>query len=215
VSASADYTNSGGSIRIRPSSSSINPAAAIRDSAALRCSDGSTVNPTRRRVVVPISARIGVRAPPRNRHRASFARADEFMGISVMGNPEATPEPESADDCHADGAEERDGKSRALDCLAAAIDASLVPRKLLAAECDMSESYFSKVCRGEQGDWLALLYKLRPSIRQDFICRFAESERSDPEERAAEQLLHAALRFLRLRSAKAYPAPRMAKASLR
>lgn len=98
----------------------------------------------------------------------------------------------------------------AFDCLAAVVDGCGVPRKALAIECGMSEGYFSKVVSGQQGDVVALLYKLRPSIRGEFYRRMAALEHADPIDVAAEQLVFAAVQFLRLRGVKA----RMAKAVL-
>jgi len=115
--------------------------------------------------------------------------------------------------CQSESELARAGKNAALECLAAAIDGQPEPRKVLASECGMSESNFSKIARGGQGDLLGLLYLLPSPIRKDFVRRLAETEETDPVELAAEQLTVAALRFLRLRGIAVQTQP--VKAELR
>jgi transcriptional regulator with XRE-family HTH domain len=131
------------------------------------------------------------------------------MRSSVEAQPAETTGRECATSCQTPAVVETAGKTIAIDCLAAAIDGSLVPRKVLADECGMSEGYFSKVARGEQGDFLGLVYRLRADIRRDFAQRLAAAESADPEELAAEQLAAAAIQFLKLRGV----AIRMARAN--
>lgn len=111
----------------------------------------------------------------------------EMPGLDFDAGCQPSPEPETP------------GKSVAVECLAAAIDGSQVPRKVLASKCGMSEGNFSKIARAEQGDLFGLVYLLPSPIRKDFVRRLAEVEGADPIELAAEQLTAAALRFLRLR----------------
>ena len=101
---------------------------------------------------------------------------------------------------------ESSGKSAAVACLEAAIAARGVPRKVLADQAGMSEANFSKVANGRQGDLFDLVYALPADLRADFFCRLAESERLEPEARAAEQLILAAARFLRVVGAQTRPA---------
>lgn len=103
-----------------------------------------------------------------------------------------------------------DGKSVALDCLNAAIDASSMQRKVLAYDCGISEAQFSRLTTGAQGFPLTLLDKLPRAVVADFLQRM-QDRHDDPVAVAAEQLIVAGLRFIRLvRSMR----PRMAKARL-
>ena len=77
-----------------------------------------------------------------------------------------------------------------------------VAHNVLAAELGMSESYFSRVSAGEQGDLLGLIYRIgerRPELRRAFVCRLHEREMADPVTVAAGDLVSAAVRFLQLR----------------
>lgn len=97
------------------------------------------------------------------------------------------------------------------------VEHSGVDDKVLALECGISRSYFSKISSGEQGCLLALVYSVgqqRPELRREFLARLAEHDGLDLEAVAAEQLAVSALRYLRLRGVKAYPKPRPAKARL-
>jgi hypothetical protein len=133
------------------------------------------------------------------------------MSRQSAANAVATPRNDPADRFHRSGDVETAGKSCAFDCLCAVVDGCGTPRKALAEDCGLSESYFSKVISGKQGDVFALLDK-RPmrDIRAEWYRRLSELEHTDPVDAAAEQLTLAALRWLRLRAGR----PRMAKASL-
>lgn len=97
------------------------------------------------------------------------------------------------------------GKDEALRLLNAAIDASAIPRKVLAEDlCGMSQGNFSKVTSGEQGDVFSLVFRLPTDVRRDFFDRLVEADYADPLERAAEQLALAAVRFLRTRRRHAH-----------
>jgi hypothetical protein len=88
--------------------------------------------------------------------------------------------------------------------------------KELAYDCGLSRSYYSKIASGEQGDLLGLVYRVgkkRPELRREFFVRLAEHEGVDPVSAAAEQMVVAALRFLRLRGLRVVKS-RMAKAAL-
>jgi hypothetical protein len=88
--------------------------------------------------------------------------------------------------------------------------------KVLADDCGVSRSYYSKVASGAQGDLLDLVYRVgkkRPELRREFFVRLAEHEGVDPVSAAAEQMVVAALRFLRLRGLRVVKS-RMAKAAL-
>lgn len=89
-----------------------------------------------------------------------------------------------------------DGKRIAVNCLSEAIGD--VAHETLAKECGMSPGYFSKVASGQQGDFIGLIHKLRPEIRQKWYARMAELEAADPLARAAEDLLRASARYLQL-----------------
>lgn len=89
-----------------------------------------------------------------------------------------------------------EGKRLAVRCLSEAIGD--VPHDTLAQECGMSPGYFSKVASGSQGDFIGLIHKLRPEIRRRWYARMAEIEQADPLARAAEELLLASARYLRL-----------------
>lgn len=94
-------------------------------------------------------------------------------------------------------------KLDAVRCLNAAIESFLVARSksrdwLAEDICGVSQSYFSKIINGEQGDFFGFVYgKLPGEIRQDFIERLAELERLDPFGLAIEQLLVALFRMIR------------------
>lgn len=112
-------------------------------------------------------------------------------------------------------------KADAVRCLQAAIESFMAARDLtqqaLAEDiCGVSQGYFSKVTRGEQGDFFGFVYgKLPGDIRQDFIERLAELERLDPFALALEQLLVAAFRVIRTTKRQRLPvrADHMAKAA--
>lgn len=104
-------------------------------------------------------------------------------------------------------------KARAVRCWLEAVSVCGVDDKVLAAECQVSKSHFSKISNGD-GDLLSLVYRLpmpdRKSLRDDFFARLAEAERVDLETITAEQLALAAIRFLRVRGSA-----RMLKADVR
>lgn len=83
--------------------------------------------------------------------------------------------------------------------------------------CGMSESNFSKVANGTQGDFWALVYKLPGDIRADFFERLHETERVDALALAMEQMHAAMFRVLRLTGVASLPekATQMAKATER
>lgn len=117
------------------------------------------------------------------------------MGSIMRGHDLETEANEVATGFQAD-------KADAVRCWQQAVDASGLDDKVLAADARMSKGYYSKVASGEQGDLLGLVYRLgekHPDLRHDFFCRLAELEMADPLDRAAEQLVRASVRFLRLR----------------
>lgn len=101
-------------------------------------------------------------------------------------------------------------------CWKQVTDTSGVADKVLADECEMSRGHYSKVASGAQGDLLGLVYRVgkrRPGMRRAFIALLAEHEGVDPVTAAAEHLLEATVRFLRVRGLTTIPKPHMAKAS--
>lgn len=109
------------------------------------------------------------------------------------------------------------GKQDAIRCLLGALESFLAGQNLSRAEfaeriCGMSESYFSKVVNGQQGDFFGLVFKLPADIRKDFLERLIELERADPVARAAEQLAVACLRFLRINGGPSSEMPARASA---
>lgn len=86
-------------------------------------------------------------------------------------------------------------------CLVAAVDHSGVPRKQLADEIGMSESQFSKTLGGlPGGDFCTVADRIRESIRLDYARRFVEAHRAGGlDDLAAEDLAHAAIRYLAVR----------------
>ena len=115
---------------------------------------------------------------------------------------------------------ETPGKRLAVNCLTAAIESFLAAREMSRAQlaediCGTSESNFSKIVNGVQGDFWALVYKLPSDIRTYFYARLHESEQTDPVLVATEQLIHAAFRLLVISGAVPKGALRMVKASMR
>lgn len=106
-------------------------------------------------------------------------------------------------------------KATAVRCWQAAVDATGIDDKVLAADARMTPSHFSKVATGQQGDLLGLVDKLgekHPTLRDDFFARLTEAQSIDPVQSAAEQLVLAATRFLRLSASASQK--RMATATL-
>lgn len=106
-------------------------------------------------------------------------------------------------------------KATAVRCWRDAVDAAGIDDKVLAADAHMSRGHYSKIATGQQGDLLGLVDKLgehHPALREDFFARLTEAENIDPVQSAAEQLVLAATRFLRL-SASSIP-KRMARAAV-
>lgn len=109
------------------------------------------------------------------------------------------------------------GKSDAIRCLLAAVESFLAGRNMSRAAfaetlLGMSESNFSKVVNGKQGDFFELVFKMPGDIRRDFWERIGEIERANPTQRAAEQLAQACLRFLQVVNLDSVePRKRMAK----
>lgn len=145
------------------------------------------------------------------------------MGASLPSAPAETEGKRNAPAFQLDPGLETRGKPTAIACLNASIESFIVPRNWSRAQlaediCGMSEANFSKVVNGNQGDFWGLVYKLPADIRADFYARLHESEKIDPLELAAEQLIAAAQRFLRLmgNGAPALPAQaaKMAKAAI-
>jgi hypothetical protein len=105
-------------------------------------------------------------------------------------------------------------KATAVRCWQDAVDATGLDDKVLAVDARMTPSHYSKVATGQQGDLLGLVDKLgeiHPALRADFFARLTEAQGIDPVQSAAEQLVLAATRFLRL-SAAGTP-KRMARAA--
>lgn len=108
-------------------------------------------------------------------------------------------------------------KDRAVRCWQETVTASGLDDKVLASEVGMTKGYYSKVANGEQGDLLGLVYRLpkeRAAMRADFFARLAEVERIDVVTLAAETLVAAAIRFLKVRGDMASAPMRMAKAGV-
>lgn len=97
---------------------------------------------------------------------------------------------------------ESSGNSLALTCLNEAVDAFVgttqIPRKVLAEECGQNEAQFSKSLSGARGgDFMGVIDKIRPEIRLDWLDRMTKAQQPGGlAELAAEQLIHAAVRFL-------------------
>jgi hypothetical protein len=103
------------------------------------------------------------------------------------------------------------GKPDALQLLNDAINQSGVQRKVLATDCGLSESQFSRLTSGAQGFPIPLLDKLPDAIRADWLNRMESRDQQDVLALAAEQLTIAAVRWLRLVGGMR---KRMAKAGL-
>ncbi|MEO8679250.1 MAG: hypothetical protein ABI665_09405 [Vicinamibacterales bacterium] len=113
------------------------------------------------------------------------------------------------------------GKKTAIACFNGAIESFIVGQHQTRAWfaetlCGMSESNFSKVANGQQGDFWELVYRLPADVRSDFFDRLHESERIDPLQMAFEQVLLAMLRAMRLMGGAGLPerAAHMAKAAI-
>lgn len=95
------------------------------------------------------------------------------------------------------------GKVQAIRCFLAALESFMAAHNLTRAEiaetcCGVSESYFSKLANGQQGDLFALAFLVPADIRIDFFERLAALEQADPQRRAAELLALACIRYLSL-----------------
>lgn len=120
----------------------------------------------------------------------------------VPGEPEGKRSPEQF---QARRAVESVGKPVAIACLNGAIESFLAAHQMSRAQlaediCGVSESNFSKLKDGKQGDFWAFVYTLPADIRADFFERLHETEFSDPLALALEQLQIAMSRVTRLLS---------------
>ena len=110
------------------------------------------------------------------------------------------------------------GKTDAVRFLTAAIEGYLArtqtTRAALAAQCRMSEGYFSKRASGQQGDLIEFVCALPAEIRAEFFSALAEAERVDPFLVAAEQMVTVAVRVIRLAAAMGVRPKRMARVEL-
>lgn len=145
-----------------------------------------------------------------------------FMGATMTNTSVATEGKGSDGRFQRPVGVETHGKSIAIACLSAALESFIAARNLSRAQlaedlCGMSESNFSKVANGTQGDFWALVYKLPGDIRADFYERLHETERVDALSLAMEQLNAAMFRVMRLTGAAHLPekANRMAKVTER
>lgn len=94
-------------------------------------------------------------------------------------------------------------REAALRCWRDLVDTSGLQDKVLADAAGMKVPHFSKVSSGQQGDFLGMIFRIGktyPELRSAFIERLAEIERADPLAQALEQLIHAALRVVRLQA---------------
>ncbi len=123
----------------------------------------------------------------------------------------ATERNEFSDGCLDALGSETGGNSVALDCLCAAFDASQITDKVLAGELGVSRGQLSKIRNGIVPFPMALLDKLRPAIRHDWLHRMNEREDHDAMAYAVEQLVKAAVQWLRIASVQR---KKMAKAGL-
>ena len=118
------------------------------------------------------------------------------MSRNLVASSAATEGERFAPAYHPQPAVVTDGKSFSLGCLNAAIDASGVPRKALAADCGLSDAQFSRLTSGVQGFPVSLLDRLPKPITSDFLRRMDDALGCDPVAAAAEQLAMAAVRYL-------------------
>ncbi|MGE3278114.1 MAG: hypothetical protein AB7O67_23640 [Vicinamibacterales bacterium] len=107
---------------------------------------------------------------------------------------------------------ERDGNSVARRCLNEAIDAG-PPRKVLAAEHEMSEPQFSKVTSGAAAYDIAFLDRLSDPLLEDFLKRYGRERGFTVRWTSIEELedqivacLKPLVAALRLRDVKTRPA---------
>lgn len=97
-------------------------------------------------------------------------------------------------------------REAAVRCWRGIVETCKLQDKELADAAGMSTSYFSKVSSGQQGDLLGMVIVIGqtyPTLRRAFVLGLAEIEGGDPEVEAAEQLIHMAQRFIKLRMARA------------
>lgn len=121
-------------------------------------------------------------------------------------------EVESEGDSVASSCQDRDAAVR---CWRTIVATSGLQEKVIAAAAGMTPSYYSKVASGQQGDFLGMIFTVGqsfPAMKRAFIAGLAEIEGADPLTQAVEQLVTAALRFMKLQS-EVLPL-RMARATL-
>lgn len=123
------------------------------------------------------------------------------MRTNLATTRPATQGNESAESFHPEQRLETRGNSLSCECLTAAVDHSGIVRKVLAGEVGQSESQFSKSLSGTKGgDFNQVVDRIRPSIRLDYAQRLADLERvGGLEDLAAQDLAHAAIRYLSTR----------------
>jgi len=129
------------------------------------------------------------------------------MNSMMRNDPVATEGNEVASSFH--------DREAAIRCWRHIVENSGLQDKELADAAGMTPSYFSKVSAGVQGDLLGMVVQIGhtyPALRRRFIVGLAVIEGADPLAEAAEQLIAAASRFLRLQT-ETFPM-RMARASL-